>query len=77
MSSIIRSFLSPLLLATLFFSVGCAGPCDDLVEVGCENAGQESPSCKRLRERAERVSPDDKRACSVALELVENLEKAR
>ena len=71
-----RVFLSALFSLALF-AVGCAGPCDELVEVGCENAGPESPSCQRLRDRAERVSPDDKRACSVALALVENLEKAR
>ena len=73
----IRRVLLTALLSVGLLSVGCAGPCDELVEVGCENAGPESPACKRLRDRAERVSTDDKRACSVALALVENLEKAR
>lgn len=77
MRSLTRSLLSSLLFAPLVLTIGCDGPCDELVEVGCENAGQESPACERLRDRAERVSPDDKRACKVALSLVENLEKAR
>ena len=56
---------------------GCGGPCDELADIGCENAGEESPSCLRLRERSEKVSRADRRACSVALSLVEALEKAR
>ena len=77
MDPIIRRFPVCAAFLLAMFLVGCAGPCDELVEVGCENAGPESAECKRLRERAERVSPDDKRACKVALALVENLEKAR
>ena len=77
MTCTIRRFFVALLLTVALPLVGCGGPCDELVEVGCENAGPDSPVCQRLRDRAERVSTDDKRACKVALALVENLEKAR
>jgi len=69
--------LTLLLLLSALFGWGCAGPCEDLAEAGCAHAGEESASCAHLRERAQRVSRDDKRACSVALALVENLEKVR
>ena len=66
-----------LLAAAWSVSAGCSNSCDELVAVGCEYAGEQSDSCTRLRERADRVSADDKRACAVALSLVETLEKAR
>jgi hypothetical protein len=72
-----RGRLLALLLWALVACAGCAGPCDELAEVGCAHAGETSEACAALRERAERVSTDDKRACSVALALVETLEKAR
>ena len=55
----------------------CASPCEKLAEVACETAGESSEECRALREGAKRASAEDKRACEVALELVESLEKVR
>ena len=57
--------------------VGCSGPCEQLADQACENAGEGSEACTWIRERASRASRDDKRACAVAVELVESLAKAR
>ena len=75
MVSLCRSIL--LLACLALVSPGCGGSCDELAEVGCAHAGESSDSCAQLRQRSERVSRDDKRACAVALSLVENLEKVR
>jgi hypothetical protein len=72
-----RGRLIALVSWALLACAGCAGPCDELADVGCAHAGEASEACVRLRERTARVSTDDKRACSVALALVETLEKAR
>ena len=65
------------LLILLSALTACTGPCEELAEITCENAGGESESCVWIEERASQATNDDKRACKVALELVANLEKAK
>ena len=57
--------------------LGCSGPCDRLAESACEHAGEDSEHCAWIQERASRASPEDRRACQVALDLVTELEKVR
>ena len=67
-----------LLFALSLLGLGaCAHPCDTLADKACKTAGESSQECKQIRERADHPSPDDRRACEVALDLVGELEKVR
>ncbi|MEE2779851.1 MAG: hypothetical protein VYE15_04950 [Myxococcota bacterium] len=65
------------LFVALLALTACTGPCEELAEITCGNAGDESESCVWIEERASQATNHDKRACKVALELVANLEKAK
>jgi hypothetical protein len=59
--------LIPLQLATL---TGCSDECNELADLACEKAGEQSDECKKLRQRADSTSLDDKRICAKALAVV-------
>ena len=66
-----------LLILSLLALTACTGPCEELAEISCENAGDSSEACSWITERAGQATNHDKRACKVALELVAELEKAK
>ena len=59
------------------FVAGCSHDCEAYAAEACEIAGEDSETCRQLRERASRVSAADLRACTLALELVEKFKKVR
>ena len=46
---------------------GCSDECTELANLACEKAGEQSDECKKLRQRAESTSLDDKRICGKVL----------
>lgn len=56
--------LLTLKLATLG---GCSDECGELADLVCDKVGEQDEGCKKLRQRAESTSLDDKRACGKAL----------
>lgn len=70
-----RSIAIVLLLVVL--APGCSNPCEQIAEAACAKAGADSPECKTTTEKAARPSQEDLRACGVALELVEALDKVQ
>ncbi len=71
-----RHFLFTTLLAFSLMSA-CGNPCTDIAESACAIAGAESEECTRLQKLAARASSEDLRACEVALNLVDSLEKVQ
>jgi len=71
----LRSLLMTLLVTLPM--VACANPCADIAETACATAGVESDECQRLTKLASHASTEDRRACEVALSLVESLEKVQ
>ena len=65
-----------ILLGVLWLG-GCVGPCEELANQACDHAGADSETCAWIQERADRATRNDKRACAVAVELVESLAKAK
>ena len=59
----------------LVISAGCSNPCEEIAEVGCQFAGEQSEECAKVRKHAENPSAEDKRACRVVLELVDKLDE--
>ena len=55
----------------------CANPCVQIAEVTCATAGADSDECARIEQLAAHASADDRRACEVAVNLVESLEKVQ
>ncbi len=70
-----RSLLTILAVSTL--TAGCGNPCEEIAETACATAGAESEECGRLEQLAAHASSEDRRACAVALNLVESLEKVQ
>jgi hypothetical protein len=56
---------------------GCAKPCDELAELGCERAGDDSEHCAKLREQASKAGTEEQRSCRRAVLLVDTLGKNR
>ena len=71
----LRSLLT-ILLASMLMGA-CSNPCAEIAKTACANAGTESEECKRLEKLASHASTQDRRACEVALNLVESLEKVQ
>lgn len=71
----LRSLLT-ILLATLLMGA-CSNPCAEIAETACANAGAQSEECKRLEQLASHASTEERRACEVARNLVESLEKVQ
>jgi len=65
------------LLILCFLLAGCASPCDEIADAVCAAAGEESEECAQLRTKADRADEDAKKACAFALQLREDLAKAR
>ena len=65
------------LLILSLLVVGCASPCDDIADAVCAAAGEASEECTQLRAKAARADEDTKKACAFALQLREDLAKAR
>lgn len=55
----------------------CGNPCTKIAESACAVAGTESEECTRLQKLATTASAEEIRACEVALNLVESLEKVQ
>lgn len=55
----------------------CANPCEELAEVACQAAGEQSAECTKAREKAEKASSRDREQCNVAVRLVKSLERVR
>ena len=70
-----RLILVPLLASTLM--VACGNPCTEIAVSACATAGSDSEECQRLEKLAARASAEDRRACEVALNLVDSLEKVQ
>ena len=70
-----RSIAIVMMLAML--AAGCSNPCEQIAEAACAKAGAESPECETTTEKAARPTQEDLRACGVALELVEALDKVQ
>lgn len=51
----------------------CSDECDTLVEETCARVGEEKDGCKRLRQKVQNPSPEDKRLCGQALKLTQRL----
>lgn len=66
-----------ILLMLSLFLVGCASPCDEIADAVCVAAGEASDECTQLRAKADRADEDTKKACAFALQLREDLAKAR
>lgn len=71
---IIRALLIAL-LPILMLSAGCDSSCDELAQITCQEAGQDSEECKNATERASQASAPEKEGCDTALDLVKSLEK--
>ena len=67
----------PVLCLLSLASWGCSNPCAAIAETACKTAGAESEECQHLEMLASNASSEDRRACQVALELVESLEKVQ
>jgi hypothetical protein len=65
------------LIAIGFLVTGCSHECETYAEAACENAGEDSETCRQIRERASHASAADLRACELALGLVEKFKKVR
>jgi hypothetical protein len=66
-TSLRRFTLAALTLALSATATGCSDDCTRLADEVCVRVGEASDECKRIRERAESASQDDKRACGKAL----------
>ncbi|MBL8784487.1 MAG: hypothetical protein JNJ59_06280 [Deltaproteobacteria bacterium] len=51
----------------------CSDECDTLIEETCARVGEDKDSCKRLRQKVQNPSPEDKRLCGQALKLTQRL----
>lgn len=54
-------------LAASATTVACSDDCTRLADEVCARVGEASDECKRIRERSDNASQDDKRACGKAL----------
>lgn len=68
-------FRLSLVASAALFLVACNSPCDDLAARACQAAGDTSTECQQATELAAKASRQDQRACSLALELVNDLER--
>ncbi len=66
----IKALLGVLFVFQLGTLTGCSDECTELADIACEKAGEQSEECKRLRQRAESTTLDDKRICAKALAVV-------
>lgn len=62
-----RLSLALLAFALSATTVACSDDCTRLADEVCARVGETSDECKRIRERADNASQDDKRACGKAL----------
>ena len=66
------------MIATSVLTISaCGNPCVEIAEVTCATAGADSDECARIEKLAAHASADDRRACEVAVNLVESLEKVQ
>ena len=73
----LRTALFASLLALATTMAACGNPCSEIAETACATAGKDSDECTRLTRLAAHPSAEDRRACKVALNLVESLEKVQ
>ncbi len=66
-----------MMLCLAVWAAGCSNPCEQIAEAACAKAGADSTECKTTTEKAARPTQEDIRACGVALELVEALDKVQ
>jgi len=67
-----RRFAIAIILALVLPTglTACGDDCKTLSNITCSRAGEDSDECQRIRERAERPSAEDRRACSLVLGIV-------
>lgn len=67
MTRLLLTAVAVLLLAPAL--TACSDACEELADLACQRAGENSDECKRIRETAARPSVDDKRACTLGLKV--------
>jgi hypothetical protein len=67
-----RTLVTPLLAAATLLT-GCGDECTRLADTVCARAGEQHPTCRDLRSRADAANQDDRRACGKAILAAELL----
>ncbi|TNF26442.1 MAG: hypothetical protein EP329_21240 [Deltaproteobacteria bacterium] len=68
-------FLAAAALAVVLSSAlgACTDDCQRLADLTCQKAGDGSEECKKIRERTDSPSAEDKEMCAIALDVFEKL----
>lgn len=65
------------IVALTFAFAACGNPCNELADLTCEAAGEQSLDCDQIRKKAEEATDEDKRACEIGLKLVKDLDRSK
>lgn len=66
-------FVAVVLVAQALGFTACSDDCDRLIDETCARLGEDKDGCKRLRQKVQNPSPEDKRLCGQALKLTQRL----